>query len=550
MRIKDLFEFGGLKDAKLLAGKGGINNLIESVSVIEVTEPTNGRWFLKNQLSVSALYAIRDDIKAQEKLIKELKGAGASGIVICHIDFWIKEVDERIIRLCDDLDYPLIIVPSDVSYIDIISPINSKLLETYSERYKYALDVQSELIGLIIDNRDIHDIVRYIYSISKSSTAVLDINNRVISSVGIGEDCIGFIEDYCKDNLSEINKRYEQEKEILIDCEDSIFIIRPIISGSDLYGFIVMDSKGEYIAKVNEPKIIIKYACIAMVLMNTKKQRLERMQEIYFRDFLTNLFTWNFENEEMAIKRGKSVNWNIVNKKLLIVININYISNIKEEPSMKYNTAEYIKKYLTPILSKISKKDNKDNLIGCRSDNIIVLLEYDGNIDNMYTRAKKISTEFLENFSGDENISLSVGISNIYEEISKIAIAYKEALDAIAIGRQFSGDNKIYTYLELGYIPLLRSGELLSSGNKIRDHLMDSLIEYDREHNTDLILTLKNLLFSDMNMTEVSNKMFIHRNTLLARKKRIIEILKYNPFEMPYKINYLIQFSSKDNNKN
>ena len=72
---------------------------------------------------------------------------------------------------------------------------------------------------------------------------------------------------------------------------------------------------------------------------------------------------------------------------------------------------------------------------------------------------------------------------------------------------------------------------------------MDSITNYDEQYGTDLLNTLKNLLFYDMNIAEVSRKMFVHRNTLLARKKRIIEILGHNPFDMPYKLNYLILFS-------
>src|SRR6056297_1439282 len=115
MLVKDVLQFGGLKNAKLVAGKGGINKKVESITVLEVTEPTDGRWVLKNQLSISALYSIKDDIDAQINIIKEFNESGGSGIVICHIDFWVKKVDQKVIDLCDEIKFPLIVAPSENS---------------------------------------------------------------------------------------------------------------------------------------------------------------------------------------------------------------------------------------------------------------------------------------------------------------------------------------------------------------------------------------------------------------------------------------------------
>jgi purine catabolism regulator len=545
MLVKDVLEFGGLKDAKLVAGKGGINKKVESITVLEVTEPTDGRWVLKNQLSISALYSIKDNIDAQINIIKEFNESGGSGIVICHIDFWVKKVDQRVIDLCDELKFPLIVAPSENSYIDIIIPINDRLLKTESEKYKYSLDLQSELIELIIENRDIHDIAKYIYNISKSGVAVLDINNTVISSTGISKDEIDGIESFSKYNISQIDENYSNNLSTEFNQSGKKFIIQPVISGSDFYGFIAMEYKDNYVEKLSNPKLIIKYACIAVSLISTKKQRVEKMQDIYFRDFLADLFTWNFESEENAIKRGEAVNWDIRNKNLLILVNINYIHNTKKATPCEDNIGEYIKKNLIPKLKDISREDNVNNLVGYRSDNIIVLLDKNNNGDDVYKRARKISRELLKYSTENLEISLSIGISNKYEQIPDISKAYKQALNAMTIGRQFTGENNVYTFLELGYIPFLREGKLIDQNSKINSYFMDTLIEYDNEHETQLIETLRNLLFSEENTNEVAKKMFIHRNTLLARKKRIIEILNHNPFSMPYKLNYLIILSSE-----
>ncbi len=43
-----------------------------------------------------------------------------------------------------------------------------------------------------------------------------------------------------------------------------------------------------------------------------------------------------------------------------------------------------------------------------------------------------------------------------------------------------------------------------------------------------------------MDMAETARRMFIHRNTLLYRKNKIIELLGYSPFEIPNLMNILL----------
>lgn len=546
MRIKDILKFGGLADGKIIAGSGGINNLVESVSVLEVTKANNGRWFEKNQLSVSAFYAIKDDIEAQKELIKICSDCESAGIVLCHIDFWVKKVDESVIDLCNELNLPLIVVPSETAYIDIIIPINDRLLNIYSERYKYSLDIQSKFIELIIANKDIHDICSYISAISKSGIVILDISYNAISTNNISEVNIKKIESFCKNNFSRIKEEHNSTGNTVTYIDGNKYIIQPIVSGSEYFGLIALEDNSESDEEFNNLYIIIKYACIAIALFSTKKQRFEKMQDIYFRDYLADLFTWNFKDEQIAIKRGKSVNWDVRNKKLLILININSAFEQKELSPYENQVGEYVKDYLMPVLTVYVVEDNENNLIGYRSDNITILLEDDGNERSMYLRAKTISNKFLSYCSQKFKISTSIGISNYFEKISDISNAYKEALFAMDMGRDYSGENNVYSYSEFGYIPYLENKEFLTINERMNNYFLKPLLKYDEIHNTDLTDTLENLLLYNLNIAEVSEKMFIHRNTLLVRKRRIIEILDHNPFEMPYKLNYLILFTLKN----
>ena len=546
MKVRDLLNFGGLINSTVIAGADGLDREVRTVSVLEVTEPTNGRWFLENQISVTAFYAVKDNVKAQRELIKEFNQSGGSGLIICHFDFWLKKFDESVIKLCDELNFPLITVPSDISYIDIILPINDRLLKIHSEKYKYSLELQGNLIEMIIENKNIHDIAKYIFNISGKGIAIFDVDSKLMSSESIQEEYIESLSSYCKTSMGEYKSDIDEHNLMIKEIDNRIFIIQPVVTGNDFYGSIAMEWGTENPYSYKEPRLIVKYASIAVALISTKKQRIQKMQDIYFRDYLADLLTWNFKNEQTAILRGRTLGWDIENKCMMIMLNINssFIEpiNYKQEDIVE----EYANRILIPIVNEVVKQENTNNLVGIRSDNILVLLENDNSIGNVYHRAKTISENLLDRVPQDELLSVSIGISNYFENVSDISNAHKQAMEAVLIGRNTYGIGKAFTYLELGYLPLLKGSIDDSKLKGIHEYYLGPLIKYDQENNTELFMTLRNLLFFDLSISDLADYMFIHRNTLLARRRKIIELLKHNPFEMPYKFNYLMLYSSED----
>ena len=61
---------------------------------------------------------------------------------------------------------------------------------------------------------------------------------------------------------------------------------------------------------------------------------------------------------------------------------------------------------------------------------------------------------------------------------------------------------------------------------------MEPLRSYDKSTNSCLEKTFLMLLECDMDTTLVSKKMYLHKNTVLQRKKKIAELYQGNPFDL------------------
>lgn len=124
--VRDALQLDCLRDAKVISGHGGLDNIIEYVDVIEM--PNVDDWLKSNILMLSSFYAIRDDEVAQIKLIKNMAKAGVAGLILAP-EFYLKKLNIDIVQLSNELNFPIIELPPEYGYADIIKPILGKIFK-------------------------------------------------------------------------------------------------------------------------------------------------------------------------------------------------------------------------------------------------------------------------------------------------------------------------------------------------------------------------------------------------------------------------------------
>jgi purine catabolism regulatory family protein/PucR-like helix-turn-helix protein len=110
---------------------------------------------------------------------------------------------------------------------------------------------------------------------------------------------------------------------------------------------------------------------------------------------------------------------------------------------------------------------------------------------------------------------LSVGLSATITSSDRVRDAAREARRALQAART---DRPVVRYQE--YEPALWASALDRS-DELAEHVLGRLIEYDRDHRTSLIRTLAVFLQSNRSPKLAAAELFIHRQTLVYRLRRI-----------------------------
>lgn len=126
--VADCLKLPTLREAQLIAGAKGTDRAVSSVSVLEWPETNllSDELIVGNELVISALVTIKDDVSRQCSVLRHLRSMGAAGLVLFYVGVFIPQIDDALISVADEINLPLIAMPfgrMDFRYSDMITDI-------------------------------------------------------------------------------------------------------------------------------------------------------------------------------------------------------------------------------------------------------------------------------------------------------------------------------------------------------------------------------------------------------------------------------------------
>ncbi|QTU82924.1 PucR family transcriptional regulator [Carnobacteriaceae bacterium zg-C25] len=150
MKIVDLLKLKLLEHAKVLAGEHKLDNIIESVMIIEAIDIE--RWAVKNQVLITSYAAFQHQNEAALLLFfDKIAAIGISGIIF-KIERLVDEVPQYFIDLCETKEIPLIQIPGTLGYESIILSIHEPILNYESFLLRQYYDANKQF-SPFIDSR-------------------------------------------------------------------------------------------------------------------------------------------------------------------------------------------------------------------------------------------------------------------------------------------------------------------------------------------------------------------------------------------------------------
>ena len=192
------------------------------------------------------------------------------------------------------------------------------------------------------------------------------------------------------------------------------------------------------------------------------------------------------------------------------------------------------------VLGTVPDK-NKDYVISISEQDIVIVKEVSS--EDAYDELK----EYTESLFATVNAAcpgakLLIGISSVVDNLKDLARAYKEAKISLEVGKVFDIEKPIMSFENLGIGRLVYQlpttlceiflQEVFKKGS------LDSL---DRE----TLMTVQSFFENNLNVSETSRKLFVHRNTLVYRLEKIRKLTGLDLREFDHAVTFKVALMVK-----
>ncbi len=192
------------------------------------------------------------------------------------------------------------------------------------------------------------------------------------------------------------------------------------------------------------------------------------------------------------------------------------------------------------MLQNMFPDKSKDYVISVGEHDIVLVKDVKPGIE--VKEAEKLAVNIADTLSAEFYTKVSIGISTMVDNIKDLARAYKEAQVALEVGKVFETEKNIISYENLGIGRLIYQlpttlcemflGEVFKRG---------SLESLDRE----TLMTIQCFFDNNLNVSETSRKLFVHRNTLVYRLDKIRKLTGLDLREFDHAITFKVAMMVK-----
>lgn len=192
------------------------------------------------------------------------------------------------------------------------------------------------------------------------------------------------------------------------------------------------------------------------------------------------------------------------------------------------------------VIRNMFPDKEKDFVINIDANNIVLIKELTEILrsDELETMAQKI----LNTINSETMSKVIVGLGTVAMNIDELNNAYKEAQIALEVGKVFEEGKDVLNYDNLGIGRLIYQLPTTLCDMFLQEVFKKGSLEsLDRE----TLMTIQCFFENNLNVSETSRKLFVHRNTLVYRLEKIRKITGLDLREFEHAITFKVALMVK-----
>ena len=168
------------------------------------------------------------------------------------------------------------------------------------------------------------------------------------------------------------------------------------------------------------------------------------------------------------------------------------------------------------VVQNLFPDKQKDFVFNVNETDIVLVKEVKPGIESK--DLEKLARSIVDTLGGEFYTKAQVGIGSVIAGIKDLARSFREAQAALEVGKVFDTERLIVSYDNLGIARIIYQLPTTLCEQYLREVFKKGSIE-SLDHET--LFTIQKFFENNLNVSETSRKLFVHRNTLVYRLEKI-----------------------------
>ena len=510
--VSDLLQLPSLRDAKVLAGRGGLSRIVSSISVLEYADPGllmdqlfHNNDFYGSEIVITGFISVKDNVPAQCANIRRLAEAGEVGLILYYVGILLPRVDKQLIALADSLNFTLICMPEnrmDLRYSEVICEVMEAIFKDQKSDGAFVGDLLDRIARLPQHQRTVDTALKMLSDRIRSCVVLTDASGRILNEAawprGRGEVLYA---DQC------LTKFTGQTSAPVIypfapNCLLSHF---PIRTGSTHDMVLFLIKEGDPLP----PETTRQAAEIVQLAVSIWS---EQHDEIV----VTELVRAILQDEPMKMHRLADIFH-------IDVASINTMWILKCEKRMKPDDTERLMQLSRELLTGRCNTIVMDIYEG----DVVIFMDDRGTLQESETLARELYGRIAS-----ENCPIRITLCGALADTTEVRNAFLLNRSSLEDAKKIFPGRAFYHLQTISYAKACRTR--VEQGELSVKTCLSALSALSGSEGRDLLNTLSiYLLDADFSVTRTAELLFLHKNTVKYRLQSIGDRLGYHIGRMP-----------------
>ncbi|PPA69380.1 PucR family transcriptional regulator [Jeotgalibacillus proteolyticus] len=529
--IESVLGYEIMENAKIITGKEEAKNrVVQWISVIEMPVENFVR---KNEVVLTTAMGC-DDEGAFKSFVQDIINSEASALMVA-LGRYIYDIPKEVIELAKKFNFTIIELPWEIRFANIIEEVMKEINDIHYKERERSEKVQQELLNLILKEKDLTHISKFIQRQINCSVIITDRSGSIQEKASHSQKFIAQWKSYILQGLlpsrndsSPLTRDPMFQKFQMIEVENQTILQLPVLKVlGDPQGYLFVmvpanTSVNDFLTQfcVN----VLEHSATTIALWLSRKNAIEETKMRLRSDFVQELAKGAFVSDEQAYTRAKLLGYNL---KLPYVCVAGMPENLKELFEKQHQSVHSYEQWLENMLLYIEEEVfyaaqslKREVMMTFQGVQLMIFIEVSAE-NEMENAADFLNV--IERRLGNlpPEVIISWGIGGCHEGFIGLKESCENAVTALAIGRRKKGKGYKMLYENTRVERVLLT---LAQNEEMKEVIMSTiqpLIKYDEQRNMDLIGTFSAYNQYNGNVSQTARSLNLHRQSLLYRLRKI-----------------------------